>query len=150
MIKKRIVSIDYGRARIGLAMTDPEGRIALPFRTILAEKTMEKTIDSIIKALERVQDEIVQFVVGNPLHLNGEEGLMAKEVSQFTSLLKQKTSLPVVLWDERLTSALAERTLKNENLLSRKKRKDKVDSIAALFILQNYLEWTSNERTLSP
>lgn len=135
----RIVAIDYGRARIGLAMTDEKGSIALPFKTLAACKKLEKSVDALLENLKSYLPKIDKFVLGFPLLLSGKKGDMAFEVEQFKALLEKKTAIPVILWDERLTSAQADNFMKEMNL-SRKKRSQQSDSIAAIIILQNYLD----------
>ena len=135
----RIVAIDYGRARIGLAMTDEEKRIALPFKTIKADKTLALSAKNVLESLADYLPHIEKFVLGLPLMLSGKKGEMALEVEQFKAELEKQTKIPISLWDERLTSAQAEVSLKEMDL-SRKKRAQKSDPVAACIILQNYMD----------
>lgn len=135
----RIVALDYGRARIGIAMSDERGTVGLPFKTLPAAKTLEKSVDALLENLKIYLPKIDKFILGMPLLLSGKKGEMALEVEKFKSLLEKKTAIPIILWDERLTSAQADNFLKEMNL-SRKKRSEKSDSMAALIILQNYLD----------
>lgn len=135
----RIVALDYGRARIGIAMSDEKGTVGLPFKTLVAGKTLEKSVDALLENLKIYLPKIDKFILGMPLLLSGKKGEMALEVEKFKSLLEKKTAIPVILWDERLTSAQADNFLKEMNL-SRKKRSEKSDSMAALIILQNYID----------
>jgi len=141
--KNRIAAIDYGRKRIGLAITDESGKIALPLKTVFAGKKIEETFSNIFKTLNPYLLEIKELVIGYPLLLSGEKGKLAKEVEIFKNSLSKNENIKdikITLWDERLTSSQAENVLKekNENL-SRKKRQKKVDPIAACIILQSYL-----------
>ncbi len=139
----RVIGIDYGLARIGIAYSDERKIIASPMMTLETEKKLEKTVAKLVKALEAHQLEhnyaIEEIVVGLPLMMSGAHGLIADEVKHFVDQLRQMTNLPIVAWDERLTSVQAERSLK-EASLSRKKRSKIVDRISAVIILQSYLE----------
>jgi len=136
----RIVAIDYGKIRIGVAITDINKTIAYPFKTVQTGKNFEKTSENILEALKEHIDEIEKIIIGLPLLMKGGFSDMTKEVEEFVKTFKTKTKIPVELLDERLTSALAERHLKEEIKLSRKKRSKKIDPIAATFILQNFLD----------
>ena len=133
MSRGRILAIDYGRARHGLAMSDPNRIVASPFATIPAKGGPK----AIFKAVE--DKEIGLIVVGLPLLLNGEKGEMALEVEVFVGKLKAETDIPIQLWDERLTSAQAERHLRTSGL-NRKKRAKASDEAAAIIILQRFME----------
>lgn len=139
----RIVGIDWGVARYGIALSDERKIIATPLQTIRAEKKSADTVSKILAELNRHAEEnnyeIELIVVGMPLMLSGKNGLQADEVNHFMELLRAACSIPVVAWDERLTTSMAERSLK-ESSLSRKKRSKVVDSVAAILILQNYLD----------
>lgn len=139
----RVIGIDYGLVRIGIAYSDERKIIASPMMTLAAEKKLERTIANLLKALEAHQIEhnytIEEIVVGLPLMMSGKHGLIADEVNHFIEHLKKLSNLPVVSWDERLTSVQAERTLM-EASLSRKKRSKIVDRVSAVIILQSYLD----------
>jgi len=134
----KIVAIDYGQKRIGLAYADDMLKVALPFKTVEAGKDMPKTVDLILQALNPISKEVKLFVVGLPLLMSGQEGPMAKEAKAFGKLLEQKSGINVQYFDERLTSAGIERELKHANI-SRKKRAKKIDPLAATRILQAFL-----------
>ncbi|MFC1568602.1 Holliday junction resolvase RuvX [bacterium] len=132
----RILGLDYGRRRIGLAMSDPLQCIALPF------ETWENTsIDHILQKLSTLvsSHDIQILVVGLPITLKGERKKLAKEVERFCNHIKQKLDVPIVLWDERLTSVQAKRALIELNEKP-SRNKGKIDRIAAVFILQNYMD----------
>ena len=135
---KRIAGIDYGKARIGVALSDERQIIASPFICLAAAKKMEATAQGILTTLAPYQP-LDAIVLGHPLLFSGEAGEMAGLVQQLAELLRQSQAAPVILWDERLTSAQVERTLREANL-NRKKRSKLIDALAAAAILQNYLD----------
>jgi putative Holliday junction resolvase len=140
---KRIVGIDFGIARIGLAISDAQKIIATPFKIVQAERKTEQTIQKILQVLEEAQTkfhcEVEEIVVGLPLMMNGKKGFLADEVEHFVSLLKQAIAIPVVTWDERLTTVQAERSLR-ESKMTRRNRAKIVDTVSAVIILQGYLD----------
>lgn len=133
----RIVAIDYGNVRIGIAITDERRIIAQPVGTVRMAKTLPLTFELIKKELARYS-LIDLLVVGLPLLLSGQEGEMALKAKAFGNALAESLSLPVVFWDERLTSAQVDRMLRDSDV-SRKKRALLSDQLAAVTILQNYL-----------
>lgn len=141
--QSRMVGIDYGMARIGLSLSDPTKLIATPLVTLKSERKMEKTVEKLLIYLyehaEKNQYQIEELVIGLPLLLSGKQGLLADEVHHFIEELKKLTSIPIVLWDERLTTVQAERSLK-ESSMTRKQRAKVVDSVAAIILLQSYLD----------
>jgi putative Holliday junction resolvase len=143
-IPTRIIAIDYGMARIGLAVSDEMKIISTPMVTFLAEKKAELTVAKLKDNLNQhdLQNryKIDVIVIGFPLLMSGKKGLLADEVTHFAALLKESMDLPVITWDERLTSVKADRSLREGNF-SRKKRSQKVDGVAAMIILQNYLDF---------
>ncbi len=132
----RIAAIDFGTKRIGLAISDEKGRIALPLKMVLAGNSDAESIKTILSALSTFHIETI--VVGLPLLMNGKRGTMAEAVIRFAHLLQSQCQCSVITWDERLSSAQAERALKE--FASRKKRSKIVDSTAASMILQTYLD----------
>lgn len=142
-MKKRIIGIDYGLARIGIAISDERKIIATPMMTFKAHKQMKETAKELLKELllhsQTHHYEIEQIVIGLPLMMSGKRGLQADEVLHFIELLRAETAIPIAPWDERLTTAQAERAMK-EGGMSRKKRTKAVDQVAAVIILQSYLE----------
>jgi putative Holliday junction resolvase len=133
----RILAIDYGLKRIGLAMTDLLQIAASPFETIesVSLKKNALKISEIAKA-----NEVSEIVVGLPLSMNGDESEMTETVNKFIEELKAVSGLPVVSVDERLTTAQAERVLVEEADVSRAKRKGLKDKVAAAIILQTHLD----------
>lgn len=140
----RLVSIDFGLARIGIAISDERQVIAFPLEVVACSKKVSTTIQSVLEVFEKAQKNyeciISQIIIGLPLMMNGSHGLLADETKNFSELLKAKVSVPVILWDERLTTVQAERILREAGL-SRKKRTKHVDNVAAVVILQNYLDY---------
>lgn len=148
--KGRSIGIDYGRARIGMSMSDERKIIASPLTTIKAEKKVEETVAKVaaeIKLLEKSGKVIDEVVVGMPLKMNGSMSTMTDEAEKFSDLLREALTCPLITWDERLTSMQADRSMR-EAKLSRKKRAKAIDSIAAVLILQSYLDGQAN--TLMP
>lgn len=134
------MAIDYGEKNFGLALSDPSGKIAQPVGRIV-RNNLATNLKKILQLVK--ENEIKEIVIGLPKSLDGSIGEKAKETITFTEELKNffsqnKLSLPVVFWDERLTSKEAEKVLLSADL-SRKKRKGLRDQLAACLILQNYL-----------
>lgn len=132
----RILGLDYGERTIGVAVSDEMGWTAQGVETIRRE--------SKAKDLERLQTLINQFqvkliVVGLPKNMNGTIGPRGESCQAFASLLAEKTGLPVDLWDERLTTVAAEKMLIAADV-SRQKRKKVIDKMAAVLILQGYMD----------
>lgn len=140
---KRLVGIDFGMSRIGLALSDERQIIATPFQTLKAEKKTDLTIIKLLTLLNELQKthscEIEEIIVGLPLMMSGRNGFLADEVKHFVDLLSKSTSIPIRTWDERLTTVQAERSLR-ESQMSRKKRSQVVDVVSAIIILQSYLD----------
>lgn len=140
---KRLVAIDYGLARIGLAISDEKQIIAAPFKTLNAEKKVEKTVEKILAIFLELQQsyacEIEEIIVGLPLMMSGRTGFLADEVKYFVELLSKATSIPIRTWDERLSTVQAERSLR-ESQMTRKKRSKVIDIVSAAIILQSYLD----------
>ncbi len=133
----KIVAIDYGTRRIGLAISDASRTIALPWTVIEAGKD---PVESVVKALTPRLKEIGQLLIGLPLLLSGEVGLMAQEVQRFKERLAAALpSLKIEFFDERLSSRQADRELQSLSL-NRKKRSETIDSRAASLFLQSYLD----------
>ncbi|NGX56027.1 MAG: putative pre-16S rRNA nuclease [Candidatus Anoxychlamydiales bacterium] len=136
----RILSIDYGKKRIGLAITDNSKIIAYPLKVILAKDDLKKTAMFLLEEINEYINEIDTILIGLPLMLSGREGAMAIEIKEFASVLKELTNKKIELIDERLTSAQAEKDLKNTFKLNRKKRAEKSDTMSATIILKHYLD----------
>jgi putative Holliday junction resolvase len=136
----RILALDVGRRRIGLAVSDELGVTAQGLETL--ERTNHRED---LAALARVaaQWNVSLLLVGHPVKLSGEEGSQAEWVRRFAEGLAAHTGLPVKLWDERLTTAEAERVLKQSGI-SIAKRARAIDRLAAVLLLQSYLDHRSH------
>jgi putative Holliday junction resolvase len=132
----RILGLDYGTARVGVAISDTLQMIASPLDYIPA-KEQQACIAAIAELCR--EREVGRVVVGLPKHMNNTEGESSKAARAFGARIKAATGLSVDFFDERLTTAAAERVLIEADV-SRKKRKEKIDSMAAGIILQNYLD----------
>jgi putative Holliday junction resolvase len=132
----RLLGVDYGSVRVGLAITDPARTIAFPLATY-PRRTAAK--DKEYFRHLTTEEAIGQLVVGLPVHLNGREGQKAGEARAFGKWLAEATGLSVVFWDERFTTALAEEMLLAAGLTNRR-RKARRDKVAAQILLQSYLE----------
>lgn len=132
----RLLGIDYGSVRIGLAVSDAERRIASPLETYRRRDTAQ---DSRYFSAVIQQQEIAMVIVGLPMHTDGREGQKAAEVRTFSAWLATVTALPIAHWDERFTTVEAESHLWSAGL-SHKRRKERRDRVAAQIMLQAYLE----------
>ena len=133
---KRVLAVDYGRRRIGLAVSDALRITAQGLETVVVRSRAE-ALDAVAKAAE--EWEAGEVVVGLPLNMDGSAGQMAQEAEAFAAEVARRTGLPVARWDERLTSAAAHRTMR-EMAVRTKGRKGTVDRMAAALILQGYLD----------
>lgn len=132
----RILALDVGEKNIGLAISDELGLIAQGLPT-LRRQTKDKDTSTIADIVK--DRDVTEIVVGMPLNMDGSLGKSAKEVTSFLEDLRKKVNLPMKVWDERLTSVQAEKVMLEADL-SRKKRKRKIDKLAAQLILQSYLD----------
>ena len=135
-LRGRLLGIDFGSVRVGLAVSDPDRILASPLDTYTRQNA-----DADAEYFRRVAktEQIVGFVVGLPISLNDTEGPKAKEAREFAEWLTKVTGLPVAFVDERFTSSIAEDVLIAGGV-KRDKRKGKRDRIAAVLILQSYLD----------
>lgn len=132
----RIMSLDYGEVRIGIAMSDLLQTIASPFETY-RRKEQEQDIAYLSKLAK--ENEVVKIVVGLPLNMDGTEGERAQKTREFGEKLKEKAGVDIVFIDERLSSVEAEEMLIQSGM-RREKRKEVIDKIAAAIILESYLK----------
>ena len=132
----KIVAIDYGLKRIGLAISDANHRIALPWITVEGGRL---ELENICKILLPRKGEIEKIIIGLPLHMSGQKSEMSQKVEVFAQKLGEKIGLPVLLVDERLSSRHADTSLR-ETKVSRKKRTEILDQTAAALLLQSYLD----------
>jgi len=138
----RILCIDYGSKRIGLAICDELGLTAQALTTI-TRKNREKDLEEIEAVIK--QYNVEKIVVGYPLRLDGTEGIQCEKVNRFVDILESRFSLPIIKWDETLSTKEAEEILIEANI-SRKKRKDVVDKLAAAIILKSYLDYVDRTK----
>jgi putative Holliday junction resolvase len=132
----RILAIDYGSRRMGLAVSDPLGITAQGLET-LERKNKRADFGRLERTIREYQ--VREIVLGYPLRMSGQEGTQSRKVAEFAEELRQRFQLPVHLWDERLTSAEANRLLR-EAEVSTKKRVQAVDRMAAMLILQAFMQ----------
>ena len=132
-----ILAVDYGDVRTGLAVCDKSEFLASPV-CVITERDREK----LVKAKELKAEEIA---VGLPKNMDGSEGFRAEACKEFADILGEYTGLPVVLRDERLTTVSAHKFM-NMNDVRGKKRKNTVDAVAAVIILEDYIAFRKNHR----
>lgn len=135
-IEHRIIGLDIGTKRTGIAVSDETKIFSLPL-TVIEASDMRSWICRISEICHEYPVSCV--VVGFPLNQHGEEGNDAKRINQYIVLLQEQIKVPVIKWDERFTTAQAERLLITADV-SRKRRKQHIDKIAASIILQSYLD----------
>jgi putative Holliday junction resolvase len=137
----RLAAIDYGTVRLGVAITDPDQRLASPLENYTRRDLVADALW--IKKLAETE-RIAGFVVGLPVHTSGEESQKSAEARRFGQWLAENTNLPVRFFDERFTTANAEALLQDAGL-TKKRRKDRLDKLAAQILLSAYLESTRTE-----
>ena len=136
---KRIMGLDYGSKTVGVAVSDPLGITAQAVEII-----RRKEENKLRKTLARIEELILEYdvekiVLGLPLHMNGDEGIRAQVSLEFKEKLERRTGLPVVMYDERLTTVEADEIMMEVGV-RREDRKKYVDMIAAQIILQDYMD----------
>lgn len=135
----RIMGLDFGSKTVGVAVSD-----ALLLTAQGVEIIRRKEENKLRRTLARIEELIVEYgveeiVLGLPKHMNGTEGVRAELTGEFKDKLERRTGLPVILWDERLTTVAADKAMMEAGI-RREHRKEYVDMIAAAFILQGYLD----------
>ena len=140
----RIMGLDFGSKTVGAAVSDPLGITAQGIEIL--RRTSENKLRKTLARIEELvaEYEVTEIVLGFPKNMNNTIGERAEKSLAFKEMLERRTGLPVVMWDERLTTVAANRTL-IEGGVRRENRKDYVDMLAAVYILQGYLD--SRERT---
>ena len=141
----RVLGLDYGSKTVGVAVSDPMGLTAQGVETIWRkqENKLRQTLARIEELVSEYQVE--RIVLGYPKNMNNTVGERALKSLEFKEKLERRTGLPVVMWDERLTTVEAERTLM-ETGVRRENRKQYLDELAAIFILQGYLDSLGMEK----
>jgi len=140
MAATRILALDPGTKRIGVALSDELGWTAQPLETF-ERKTLAADVGHIHDLVRR--HDVREIVIGMPVQLNGRMGPAAQSAQQFLDAVQAAVGIPVVAWDERLTTKAAEQMLIEADV-SRKKRKGAVDRVAAAILLKSYLEHLSS------
>ena len=140
----RIMGLDFGSKTVGVAISD-----ALLITAQGVEIIRRKEENKLRQTLARIEELIAQYevekiVLGKPKHMNGTEGVRVELTEEFKEKLERRTGLPVVFWDERLTTVAADKTMMEAGI-RREHRKEYVDMIAATFILQGYLDYLGNQ-----
>lgn len=141
----RILGLDYGSKTVGVAVSDPLGITAQGVEIIRrqSENKLRRTLARIEELIARYQVE--KIVLGLPKNMNNTLGDRAEKSLELKDTLERRTGLDVVMWDERLTTVSAEKVLM-ESGIRREHRKEYVDEIAAVFILQGYLDYLANQK----
>lgn len=141
----RVMALDVGKVRVGVALTDPLGYTAQPLLT-LWRKSRGEDLRNLLRLIRK--HEVVEIVVGNPLHLSGDVSPWAAKVQEFAEQLRERSGLPVQLWDERLSSVAAHEIL-DEAGRNRRDRKYVIDQVAAVVILRGWMEGKEQEAARS-
>ena len=141
-LKNSILGIDLGKKRTGIAVSDINQKIASPLKVIENMKFNE-----ILNILEKIVTErnICAIIVGDPINMDGSIGPKSQSSRSFIRNLSKELNIPILLWDERLTTVSAERSLLEADI-SRKKRQQIIDKIAASIILQNFLDYLNTKQ----
>lgn len=137
-----IMSVDLGKARTGIAVSDSGESFAFP-KTVITEYNSEKLVEKISNYAQELKAELI--VVGLPKNMDGSEGFRAQECKEIAEKIKEKTDKEIVLWDERCTTVSAHTAL-NYTDTRGKKRKNVVDAVAAVIILEDYLSFRKNQK----
>ena len=132
----RLLGVDTGVVRVGLSVCDPDRKLASPYETY-TRRSPEKDAAYFARLVK--EEQIVGFVIGLPMHMNGDEGIKAKEAREYGAWLTAVTGLPAVYHDERCTTAAADEMLWAVKM-THKQRKERRDKLAATLILQTYLD----------
>jgi putative pre-16S rRNA nuclease len=140
----RLIGVDFGRKRVGFSISSPDQKYSSPMDNY-TRKNEEADSRKIKQMVE--ENRAVGIVIGLPVHMSGDEGELAKASREYGEWLNELTSLPVIYWDERFTSSSADDLLKGANL-SWKKRKSKLDKLAAHLMLQSFLD--APDRNMKP
>ena len=142
----RIMGLDFGSKTVGVAISDPLFLTAQGIE-IVRRKSQGKLRQTLAR-IEELKDEyeVGKIVLGFPKNMNNTEGERCEKTLEFKGMLEKRTGLEVVLWDERLTTVEADRTMMQVGI-RRENRKEYVDELAAIFILQGYLDYQSRQHT---
>lgn len=136
MESSRVLGVDFGAKRIGLAVSDADRRVASPL-ALYERRSPQQDARNFRRLIE--DEGVAAIVLGLPVHVSGAEGQKAREARAFGKWLRAATGLPVVFWDERFTTVEAERLLQDAGLTSQRRRARR-DKVAAQLLLQSYLD----------
>ena len=136
MASGRVMGLDVGKVRVGVALSDPLGYTAQPLLT-LWRKGRGEDLRSLVRLVKKY--DVTEIVVGNPLHLSGDVSAWARKVQEFADELRERSGLPVHLWDERLSSVEAHEIL-DEAGYGKRDRTHLIDQVAAVVILRGWME----------
>lgn len=139
-IPGRVLALDYGKRRIGLAISDEIGITAQGLETFQRTRIRDD-LDRLADLAAQRQVDLLLF--GDPIHMSGEQSQQSAKVREFAGRLHEKTGIAVEFWDERWTTKEANRVLLDGGVGSRQKRTISVDRLAAVLLLESYLEWRS-------
>lgn len=144
----KVLAVDYGRKRIGIAVSDADGRIAFPVDTVAAGGSLAASVEAVARHVDR--ERVAQVIVGLPLAMDGSLGPASRHCQRFADALAARVAVPVRTWDERFSTRQAERSLLEADV-RRERRKEVIDQVAATLILQSFLDAnTAAEPTRSP
>jgi putative holliday junction resolvase len=143
---RRILALDLGKRRIGLAISDELGITAQGLET-LYRTNMREDLSHLVNLVAEKKAGLI--LMGNPIHMSGKEGRQAEYTKDFAERLKEKTGLPIVYWDERLTSVEAGRVLRDSGI-SIEKRARAVDRLSAVILLASYLDSLPSTDEMEP
>jgi len=144
MATGRVMALDVGKVRIGVALSDPLGYTAQPLMT-LWRKSQGEDFRNLMRLIRK--HEVVEILVGNPLHMSGDVSPWAAKVQKFAEELRERSGLPVHLWDERLSSVAAHEIL-DEAGHDKRDRKHVIDQVAAVVILRGWMEFQEQAAAL--
>lgn len=139
---QRFLGLDLGTKTIGLALSDAGHRIASPYQT-LARKKFGQDAAELAKIIAR--EGVSALVLGLPVNMDGTEGPRCQATRAFARNFAQQMPLPIALWDERMSTVAVQRMMTDEADLSRARRAELVDKLAASYILQSYLDWLGRQ-----
>lgn len=147
MVGDRILGLDFGSKTVGVAVSD-----SLLITAQGVEIVRRKSENKLRQTIARIEEIIVEYqvktiVLGFPKNMNNSEGERAEKTKEFKETLERRTGLPIILWDERLTTVAADKAM-IETGIRREDRKKYVDEIAAIFILQGYLDYLKNQKDI--
>ena len=141
----RVLGLDYGSKTVGVAVSDPLGLTAQGVETVWRkqENKLRRTLARIEEIISEYQ--VTEIVLGYPKNMNNTIGERAEKSLEFREMLEKRTGLPIIMWDERLTTMAADRTL-TETGVHKEDRKQYLDQVAAVFILQGYLDAAAHRK----